>query len=85
MKITGLTFTIFLLFATAGCREAAVSKQPDSGSDSLQQITERIALDFPYTENAVDEQLKARIGDFTAEEKADWEKKNWLEWKRLPG
>jgi len=85
MKITGLTFTIFLLFAAAGCREAAVSKQPDSGSDSLQQITERIALDFPYTENAVDEQLKARIGDFTAEEKADWEKKNWLEWKIIGG
>lgn len=85
MKTTGLAFAILLLFSFAGCRQAAVSKQPESGSDSLQQIAQRIALDFPYTESDVEEQLKERIGDFTAEEKADWEKKNWLEWKIIDG
>jgi len=85
MKITGLIYTILLLFVSAGCRQTTVSRHSDLRSDSLAQITERIELDFPYTESAVEEQLKQRIGDFTAEEKADWEKKNWLEWKIIDG
>ena len=85
MKITGLTFIIFLLFTSAGCRQASVSEQSDPRSDSLKQIAERIALDFPFTESEIDQQLKEKIGTFTAEEKADWESKNWLEWKMIDG
>ncbi len=29
--------------------------------------------------------MKEKIGTFTAEEKADWEKRNWLEWKMING
>jgi transglutaminase-like putative cysteine protease len=50
-------------------------------SDSISQIAERIELDFPLTEDTIDKQLKERFGVFTAYEKAEWEKKNWLEWK----
>jgi hypothetical protein len=85
MKIAGLTFIIFLSFASAGCRQSSESKQSDLRSDSLAQIAERIALDFPYTENEINLQLKEKAGVFTAEEKADWEKKNWLEWKIING
>ena len=85
MKISGLTLTIFLLVAAAGCRQAAVSKPPDFSPDSLQQITERIALDFPYTEKEIDRQLRKRIGKLPAEEKAEMEKRNWLEYKILNG
>ncbi len=85
MKITGLFFTAFLLLAFTGCRHTPDNKQLVLKSDSLSQISERIALDFPFTENDINQQLKEKIGTFTAEEKADWEKKNWLEWKMING
>ena len=85
MKITGLIFTAFLLLIFTGCRHAPDNKQPDRKSDSLSQIAERIALDFPFTENEINQQLKEKIGTFTAEEKAGWEKRNWLEWKMING
>jgi len=85
MRITGLIFTAFLLLMSAGCRHTPDNKQLVLKSDSLSQITERIALDFPFTENEINLQLKEKIGTFTAEEKADWEKKNWLEWKMING
>lgn len=54
-------------------------------SDSISQIAERIELDFPFTENIIDQQLKERYGIFTADEKTEWEKNNWLEWKMING
>jgi transglutaminase-like putative cysteine protease len=54
-------------------------------SDSISQIAERIELDFPFTENIIDQQLKERNGIFTADEKTEWEKNNWLEWKMING
>jgi transglutaminase-like putative cysteine protease len=56
-----------------------------SKSDSLSQIAERIALDFPLTGNMIDTQLKEKNGEFTPEEKTDWEKKNWLECRTIDG
>ena len=53
--------------------------------DSLCQIAERIELDFPFTDSDIDQQLKERIGAFTSEEKANWEKRNWLEFKIING
>lgn len=54
-------------------------------ADSFSQIAERVEIDFQLTENIIDKQLKDRIGAFTPEEKAEWERKNWLEWKMLDG
>lgn len=56
-----------------------------SKSDSLSQIAERTALDFPFNGNMIDKQLKEKIGEFTPEEKTEWEKKNWLEWRTIDG
>jgi hypothetical protein len=54
-------------------------------SDSISQIAERIDLDFPFTESMIDQQLKERYGALTSDEKKEWEKKNWLEWKTIDG
>jgi hypothetical protein len=54
-------------------------------ADSFSQIADRIALDFSVTENEADIQLKERLGSFTPEEKALWEKKEWLEWRAIDG
>lgn len=51
--------------------------------DSLSQIAERIGLDFSVTEEQVIRQIENRIGKFTPEEKAVWEKKGWLEWRLI--
>jgi transglutaminase-like putative cysteine protease len=56
-----------------------------SGSDSISLIAERIELDFPFNETEIDQELNKRIGQFTSEEKTDWEKKNWLEWRTIDG
>ncbi len=85
MKVTKFFLTGFLLFMTAACRHASDNKKLVLNSDSLLIISERIALDFPFTESDIDQQLKERIGNFTPEEKAEWEKKNWLEWKIING
>jgi len=85
MRVAGLFLTGFLLFIAAGCRYTSDNKKPDLRSDSLSIIAERIALDFPFTESDIDKQLKERIGDFTPEEKAEWENKNWLEWRIIDG
>lgn len=81
MKIKGL-IVIFLLFLWSfGCRHASNDIFLVQKSDSLSIISERIALDFPLTESDIDQQLKEKTGNFTPEEKAAWEKNNWLEWK----
>jgi transglutaminase-like putative cysteine protease len=85
MKNPGFPAIVLIMLILAGCRQAQNNKQPDRKSDSLSRIAERIALDFPFTENEINQQLKEKIGTFTAEEKADWEKRNWLEWKMLNG
>jgi len=85
MKVTKFFLTGFLLFMTAACRHASDDKKHVLNSDSLLIISDRIALDFPFTESDIDQQLKERIGSFTPEEKADWEDKNWLEWKIVNG
>lgn len=85
MKVTGFIVTGFLLFMAAGCKQTPDNKKSVLKTDSLSIIAERIALDFPFTESEINEQLKEKIGNFTPEEKADWEKKNWLEWKRING
>ena len=54
-------------------------------ADSLSQIAERIGLDFSVTEEQVIRQIENRIGKFTPEEKAIWEKKKWLEWRVING
>jgi Transglutaminase-like superfamily len=85
MKIPVLVVVAFLLLMFAGCRHTPDNKQLVFNSDSVSQIAERIALDFPLTENEINLQLKEMIGTFASEEKADWEKKNWLEWKMING
>ena len=54
-------------------------------ADSLCRIAERIELDFPFTENDINQKLKEKLGNFTSEVKAEWEKKNWLESKIING
>ena len=85
MRVTGLFLTGFLLFIAAGCKNTSDNKKLFLKSDSLSIIAERIALDFPFAESDIDQQLKQRIGDFTPEEKAEWEKKNWLECRIIDG
>ena len=85
MKVNGSILAAFILLLLIGCRQAPVNEKPVIRTDSLALIAERIALDFPFTESEIDQQLKGKIGAFNAEEKADWEKKNWLEWKLIGG
>lgn len=85
MKYNGLFFTFFLFLILIGCRHAPVNEKTGIVPDSLAIITERVALDFPFTETEIDKQLKEKIGTFTAEEKAEWENRNWLEWKIING
>jgi hypothetical protein len=54
-------------------------------ADSLSQIAERIALDFSLSEEQVISRLKKSTGDFSTEEKATWEKLNWLEYRIING
>ncbi len=84
MKVTGYIFTAVLLI-TAGCGQAHENIKVAVRSDSFSLIAERVALDFPFTEGEIDQQLKDRLGNFTAEEKADWEKRNWLEYRFING
>lgn len=85
MKVNGLIFAVLLLLMLIGCRHTPVSEKLVSRADSLAQIAERIELDFPFTESEIDQQLKEKIGTFTLEEKANWENRNWLEWKMING
>jgi|WetSurSiteA1Bulk_404760.scaffolds.fasta_scaffold00886_7 transglutaminase-like putative cysteine protease len=54
-------------------------------SDSISQIAERIKLDFPYTESMIVQELREKIGTYVPEEKAEWERKNWLESEKIDG
>jgi hypothetical protein len=54
-------------------------------ADSLSQIAERIGIDFSVTEEKLNTQIEKLYGTFTAEEKLEWEKKGWLEWRIIDG
>jgi transglutaminase-like putative cysteine protease len=54
-------------------------------ADSLMQIAERIAVDFSLTEDQIDSRLIKNIGNYSAEDKASWEKMGWLECRIIDG
>jgi hypothetical protein len=54
-------------------------------ADSLSQIAERVGLDFSVNEEKVKTQIERLYGPYTAEEKMDWEKRGWLEWRTIDG
>jgi hypothetical protein len=54
-------------------------------ADSLAQIAERIALDFSITEEQFISRLNKSAGNYSPEDKALWEKSNWLEWRQIDG
>lgn len=54
-------------------------------ADSLAQIAERTGLDFAVTEEQIMKQLQTMVGSLTADDKAFWEKKGWLEWRLIDG
>jgi Transglutaminase-like superfamily len=54
-------------------------------ADSLEQIAERIALDFSLSEEQVISKLNKNIGNFSQEEKILWEKLDWLEYRIIDG
>lgn len=54
-------------------------------SDSLNEIGNRIMVDFSLSEDRLNEQLKIKTGSWTPEEKAKWGKNNWLESRLING
>ena len=54
-------------------------------ADSLSQIAERIALDFSLSGEQIISKLKMNINSFSPEDKASWEKLNWLEYRIIDG
>lgn len=54
-------------------------------ADSLRQISERIILDFPVSEEQITDQLGNKISGFNEEQKSIYEKKGWLEWRLING
>ena len=54
-------------------------------ADSLSQIAERIAIDFSLPEEQIISKLNKNIGSFSPEDKATWEKLNWLEYRIING
>jgi hypothetical protein len=54
-------------------------------TDSLAQISERIALDFSLTEDQIIERLNKSKVSYSASDMALWGKMNWLEWRMING
>jgi hypothetical protein len=54
-------------------------------ADSLEQIAERIGLDFSVPEQQLITQIEEGNGQFAPEEKSSWDKKGWLEWRMING
>jgi hypothetical protein len=54
-------------------------------ADSLEQIADRIAIDFSLTEEQVAGQIEQRISSFSKEEQYEWEQKGWLEGRLING
>ena len=53
--------------------------------DSLKEMTRRISLDFSLTEDEIAVRLHKVMGDFTPEDKLNWEKDNLLEYRVING
>jgi hypothetical protein len=54
-------------------------------ADSLSQIAERINLDFSVPESKVDSQIEKLIGIVSPQDRSEWEKNGWLEWRMIDG
>jgi len=54
-------------------------------ADSLEQIAERISIDFSVTEKQVIGQIEKMNGTVSPEEKSAWEKDGWLEFRMIDG
>lgn len=54
-------------------------------ADSLQQMAERIMLDFSVNEEEVLTQFEKRFIRFTDDQKSYYEQKGWLEWRTING
>ena len=54
-------------------------------ADSLSDMAGRILLDFVIPEEKALEQILSRYGDFTEEERMQWENKGWLEYRVIDG
>jgi transglutaminase-like putative cysteine protease len=82
---------ILLIFNTTGCNQAGDNKpgkinaEEIGDADSLKEITERIIIDFPLTEEEVMKQLGKRFSGFTDAQKLYYEQKGWLECKNING
>jgi hypothetical protein len=66
-------------------KSSTLNKEIIHIADSLEQIAERINLDFSLSEAEEIKKIESRIGPFSPEEKSDWEKKGWLEWRMIDG
>jgi hypothetical protein len=92
MKIVAKRFVLFLfvLSVFAGCKnvssgQGAIDREKWK-ADSIAEITNRIAIDFPLTEEMVTTQLQKRMGNqFSKEEMKKWEDKGWLEYRMING
>ena len=66
-----------------------IAKGVDKGiihvADSLGQIAQRIALDFPLTENQVNTLVEKLNGPFSPDDLSAWERNGWLEWRMIDG
>jgi len=62
-----------------------INKETIHIADSLEQIAERINLDFSISETKVNQQVRKLIGNVTPEEIKKWENKGWLEWRMIDG
>jgi hypothetical protein len=62
-----------------------VSQETIHIADSLEQIAQRIGLDFSVTESEVTEQLRKLLGGVTDQSKTAWENNGWLEWRMIDG
>ena len=60
-------------------------KQIFRKADSLEQIAERIGLDFSFSEGEVIKQIEKGTNRLKAEDNVEWEKKGWLEWRLING
>ncbi len=54
-------------------------------TDSLDQMAQRIMLDFSVNEEQVIRQLNDRVGSFSEIAKSEWESLNWLEYRMING
>jgi hypothetical protein len=54
-------------------------------ADSLSQIADRITIDYSIPEDIAFQRIESRIGTISMEEKSEWERKGWLEYKVIDG